>query len=82
MEYHKRSYLLLTNLINFSMSKSMLDYTKSVLKRVSFDVDLFCKELEKAYKVLLPFELEELSSWLSKFIKEKPELQHAMLLIK
>ena len=63
------------------MSKSMLDHTKNVLKRVSFDVTLFCKELEKACKVLLPFELEELVTWLSKFIKEKPELQHCMLLI-
>jgi len=59
----------------------MLDHTKNVLKRVSFDVSLFCKELEKACKVLLPFELEELVSWLSKFIKKKPELQHCMLLI-
>lgn len=59
----------------------MLDHTKSVLKRVSFDVSLFCKELEKACRVLLPYELEELTSWLSKFIKEKPELQHCMLLI-
>ena len=59
----------------------MLDYTKSVLKRVSFDVSLFCKELEKACRVLLPYELEELTSWLSHFIKEKPELQHCMLLI-
>jgi hypothetical protein len=63
------------------MSKTMLDHTKNVLKRVSFDVSLFCKELEKACKVLLPFELEELVSWLSKFIKKKPELQHCMLLI-
>jgi hypothetical protein len=63
------------------MSKSMLDYTKSVLKRVSFDVSLFTKELEKAWKVLLPYELEELVSWLTKFIKEKPELQHCLLLI-
>jgi len=63
------------------MSKPMLDHTKNVLKRVSFDVSLFCKELEKACKVLLPYELEELVLWLSKFIKEKPELQHCMLLI-
>lgn len=63
------------------MSKSMLDHTKNVLKRVSFDVSLFCKELEKACKVLLPFELEELANWLAKFIKEKPELQHCILLI-
>ena len=59
----------------------MLGHTKNVLKRVSFDVSLFCKELEKACKVLLPYELEELVLWLSKFIKEKPELQHCMLLI-
>jgi hypothetical protein len=59
----------------------MLDHTKNVLKRVSFNVSLFCKELEKACKVLLPYELEELVLWLSKFIKEKPELQHCMLLI-
>lgn len=64
------------------MSKSMLDYTKSVLKIVSFDVSLFCKELEKACKVLLPFEIDELASWLQKFIEKKPELQHSMLLIK
>jgi hypothetical protein len=63
------------------MSKSMLAYTKSVLKGVSFDVTLFCKELEKACKVLLPYEMEELVSWLTKFIKGKPELQHCMLLI-
>ncbi len=63
------------------MSKPMLDHTKNVLKRVSFDVSLFCKELEKACKVLLPYELEELVLWVSKFIKEKPELQHCMLLI-
>jgi DNA replication protein DnaD len=63
------------------MSKSMLDHTKSVLKRVSFDVYLFTKELEKACKVLLPYELEELTAWLMKFIKEKPELQHCMLRI-
>lgn len=64
------------------MSKSMLDYTKSVLKRVSFDVTLFTKELEKAYKVLLPYELEELTNWLVQFTKEKPELQQCMLYIK
>ncbi len=59
----------------------MLDYTKSVLKRVSFDVSLFTKELEKACKVLLPYELEELTTWLLQFIKGKPELQNCMLQI-
>jgi hypothetical protein len=64
------------------MSKSMLDYTKSVLKRVSFDVTLFAKELEKASRVLLPYELEELITWLVYYTKEKPELHPCLLLIK
>ncbi len=64
------------------MSKTMLDYTKSVLKRVSFDVTLFAKELEKASRVLLPYELEELITWLVYYTKEKPELHPCLLLIK
>jgi len=63
------------------MSKTMLDHTKSVLKRVSFDVDLFGKELSKAYKFLLPYELEELTKWLLKFTEEKPELRKCILSI-
>ena len=34
----------------------MVNYAKSILERVSFDPVLFCKELEKAVKTLLPFE--------------------------
>jgi len=60
----------------------MLRYTKSVLKRVSFDVTLFYKELEKACKFLLPHELQELTAWVSKFIIKKPELQHCLILLK
>ncbi|NMH26200.1 hypothetical protein [Flavobacterium solisilvae] len=61
------------------MSKSMLVYTKKVLKGVSFDVELFCKELKKAYKVLLPHELEELTDWLLNFTQQKPELRQCIL---
>ena len=56
----------------------MLYYTKSVLKKVSFNATLFCKELEKAYRVLLPHEFEELTKWLMKFVVKKPELQHCV----
>ena len=63
------------------MSKIMFDYTKSVLERVSFDVTLFCKELEKAIKSLLPHEMELLREWLLDFIIEKPELKLSMLII-
>jgi hypothetical protein len=57
------------------MSKAMIAYSKSILERVSFDPVLFCKELEKAVKMLLPYEIEELTVWFLNFTKEKPELR-------
>jgi hypothetical protein len=63
------------------MSKIMFDYTKSILERVSFDPILFCKELEKAIKTLLPYEMEQLREWLLFFIIEKPELQQCLLIV-
>lgn len=57
------------------MSRMIYDYTKSVLERVSFDPILFCKELRKAMKTLLPYELEQLKKWLLNFTNEKPELR-------
>lgn len=45
------------------MTKVMLDYTKSILERVSFDPTLFYKELQKAIKTLLPYEMEQLKEW-------------------
>ena len=59
----------------------MFDYTKSILERVSFDPILFCKELEKAIKSLLPYELEQLREWLLNFIIEKPELKQCLIIV-
>lgn len=59
----------------------MFTYTKKVLESVSFDPLLFCKELEKAVKSLLPYEIEELKEWLINFTKEKPELSNSITLI-
>lgn len=59
----------------------MFDYTKSVLERVSFDATLFCKELEKAIKTLLPYEMEQLKEWLLNFIIEKPELKQCLVIV-
>ena len=42
------------------MARAMFEYTKTVLKKVSFDATLFCRELEKALQRLLPYEIEEL----------------------
>ena len=63
------------------MSRLIYDYTKSVLERVSFDAKLFCKELDKAVRVLLPYEIEQLTEWLLNFTKEKPELRQCLLII-
>ncbi|WP_075343989.1 hypothetical protein [Tenacibaculum agarivorans] len=63
------------------MPRAMYEYTKIVLQKVSFNSDLFCKELEKAIKRLLPYELEELIIWLRQFTANKPELYVCMSLL-
>lgn len=63
------------------MARTMFTYTKKVLESVSFDPFLFYKELEKAVKNLLPYELEELKEWLLTFTKEKPELSNCISMI-
>lgn len=61
------------------MARAMLEYTKTVLKKVSFDTRLFCKELKKAISNLLPDEIEELKLWLQQFITDKPELKESLI---
>lgn len=56
------------------MARAMFEYTKTVLKKVSFDVSLFCKEVEKAIQRLLPHEVEELKLWIITLTKENPHL--------
>lgn len=63
------------------MKRTMFDYTKTILERVSFDPTLFCKELEKALKMLLPYEVEQLTDWLLSFTREKPELRQCLILV-
>ncbi|WP_299434795.1 hypothetical protein [uncultured Maribacter sp.] len=63
------------------MPKAMLEYTKTVLKKVSFDSVLFCKELKKSLRILLPEEIEELKKWLQQFINDKPELQTSIFFL-
>ena len=47
------------------MARAMFEYTKTILRKVSFDSTLFCKELKKAIERLLPFEIEELRIWIN-----------------
>ena len=63
------------------MPRMIYDYTKSVLERVSFDPALFAKELKKAIRNLLPYELEQLKRWLQFKKKKKPELTKCLLVI-
>ena len=63
------------------MARAMFEYTKTVLEKVSFNLDLFKKELEKAVDRLLPYELNELYHWLQDFILKRPELHKCMALI-
>lgn len=64
------------------MARAMYDYTKTVLKSVSFNSELFCKELEKAIKRLLPHEIKELTIWLREYTSNKPDLYACMAIIK
>ncbi len=41
----------------------MLEYAKTILKKVSFDLKLFEKELKKALKNLVQDEVTELKNW-------------------
>ncbi len=63
------------------MERSMVTYTANVLDRVSFDPSLFLKELEKALKMLLPYEIEQLADWLLNYTNEKPELKDSLSLV-
>jgi hypothetical protein len=64
------------------MARAMFEYTKTILKKVSFNSDLFCKELKKSLDSLLPYEIEELIIWLKIFTANKPELLVCMTIIK
>jgi len=61
------------------MARAMFDYTKAVLSKVSFDVNLFCKEVKKAMARLLPYEIEELKLWVDSLIKQNPELDRCLI---
>ena len=64
------------------MARAMFEYTKIVLEKVSFNKELFKKELEKAMNRLLPFEIKELYFWLREFTINKPDLHTCIALVK
>ncbi len=54
------------------MYRMIYDYTKNSIERVSDDSFRFKRELKKALRNLLPFEIEKLRNWLSYFTQNKP----------
>ncbi len=61
------------------MARAMFEYTKTVLDKVSFDANLFCKEVKKAIQRLLPYEIEELRLWIISLIRQNPELNQCLI---
>jgi hypothetical protein len=47
------------------MGTSMLDYSKMILEKVSFDAQLLQREFRKALSKLLPADAQELKNWCS-----------------
>jgi len=64
------------------MSRAMFAHTKSVLTKVSFDVRLFRRELEKAITRLLPHEIDELMIWVASLVKQHPQLNQCLIQLK
>ena len=58
------------------MARAMLDYTKSILKKVSFNPHLFSIEVKKATQRLMPYEKEELKLFIRRLILNNLELSH------
>ncbi len=63
------------------MARAIFEYTKTVLKKVSFNVELFCRELKKAVDKLLPYEIDELKIWLQDFTANRPELYASLAIV-
>jgi len=64
------------------MARAMYEYTKTILNKVSFDTTLFCKEVQKAVRRLLPHELEELKIFIESLINKNPELNQCLIHLK
>lgn len=64
------------------MARAMFEYTKIVLDKVSFDANLFCKEVQKALQRLLPYEVEELKIFIKSIISQNPDLNECLIYLK
>lgn len=58
-----------------------LNHTIKILEKVSFNKDLFIKEITKAIEFLLPFEIDKLKEWIANFTKNKSELEDIIIIL-
>ena len=78
----KQIYFYFNLILNKKMARAMLEYTKTVLNKVSFDTSLFCKEVQKALERLLPYEIEELKIFIRSLVQQNPELNQCLIYLK
>jgi hypothetical protein len=64
------------------MARAMFEYTKTILNKVSFDANLFCREVQKALERLLPYEIKELKIYIESLIQENPDLDQCLIYLK
>lgn len=88
MNINKNYFAYTTNLLTLIlkpkliMARAMFEYTKTVLNKVSFDANLFCKEVQKAMQRLLPYEIEELRIFIQQLVHQNPELNQCLIYLK
>ena len=58
------------------MERAILDYTKSILKKITFNPYLFSIEVKKAMQRFVPYAKEELKLFIRCLILNNPELSH------
>lgn len=58
-----------------------LNHTIRILEKVSFNKDLFVKEVSKAIKILLPYEIDQLKEWIRNFTKTRTEFRDVLTLV-
>ena len=60
------------------MTRDMM-YCRAILKKVSFDPELFKKELLKAYRLLSPKDQLALSAWVKEYVQNSKSLRMIVL---
>ena len=72
-------YKFIEHFFNLSLMSNDLKYHKKILQKVSFDLQLFRKELIKAYEYLSIEDQILLKKWVSEFVSNKSELKNVYL---